>query len=76
MFGNERAAEQFDRRTKAVVKLLGIEDGGSAWSGSAPPEGTTRFAEVINEFTDQVRELGPSPLTSPAKQGGNGAAAR
>lgn len=73
MFGNERAAEQFER-TKAVVRLLGIEEARLRLEWISAAEGT-RFAEVINEFTEQVRELGPSPLSSRAKQGGSGAAA-
>ncbi len=60
VFGNERAVEQFEK-TKNVVKLLGIEEGRIRLEWISAAEGA-RFAEVINEFTDQVRELGPSPL--------------
>ncbi len=60
VFGNERAVEQFEK-TKNVVKLLGIEEGRIRLEWISAAEGV-RFAEVINEFTDQVRELGPSPL--------------
>jgi len=60
MFGNERAVEQFEK-TKNVVKLLGIEQGRFRLEWISAAEGT-RFAEVINEFTDQVRDLGPSPV--------------
>jgi F420-non-reducing hydrogenase iron-sulfur subunit len=58
IFGNERAVEQFDK-TMNMVKLLGIEEGRLRLEWISAAEGA-RFAEVINEFTDQVRELGPS----------------
>jgi F420-non-reducing hydrogenase iron-sulfur subunit len=61
VFGNERAVEQFEI-TKNVVKLLGIDEGRIRLEWISAAEGV-RFAEVINEFTDQVRELGPSPLS-------------
>lgn len=60
VFGNYRAAEQFEKTMK-VVKLLGIEEGRLRLEWISAAEGA-RFAEVINEFTDQVRALGPSPL--------------
>jgi F420-non-reducing hydrogenase iron-sulfur subunit len=60
VFGNERAVEQFEK-TKNMVKLLGIEEGRLRLEWISAAEGA-RFAEVINEFTDQVRALGPSPL--------------
>ena len=60
IFGNERAVEQFEK-TMNVVKLLGIEPGRLRLEWISAAEGT-RFAEIINEFTDQVRELGPCPV--------------
>ncbi|MCP4248497.1 MAG: hydrogenase iron-sulfur subunit [bacterium] len=60
VFGNDRAVEQFDK-TKNVVKLLGIEESRLRLEWISAAEGV-RFAEVINEFTDQVRQLGPSPI--------------
>jgi len=60
IFGNERAVEQFEK-TMNVVKLLGIEEGRLRLEWISAAEGG-RFAEVINEFTDQVRALGPSPF--------------
>jgi F420-non-reducing hydrogenase iron-sulfur subunit len=60
IFGNERALEQF-AKTKDMVKLLGIEDGRLRLEWISAAEGA-RFAQVINEFTDQVRALGPSPF--------------
>ena len=62
IFGNERAVEQFEKTMK-VVKLLGIDEGRLRLEWISAAEGA-RFAEVIDEFTDQVRELGPSPFAS------------
>jgi F420-non-reducing hydrogenase iron-sulfur subunit len=59
--GNERAVEQFEK-TKNMVKLLGLEEGRIRLEWISAAEGG-RFAEVINEFTDQVRALGPSPFS-------------
>ena len=59
--GNERAVEQFDK-TMSVVKMLGLEAGRLRLEWISAAEGV-RFAEVINEFTDQVRALGPSPFS-------------
>ena len=60
IFGNERAVEQFEK-TKNVVRLLGIEESRLRLEWISAAEGV-RFAEVIDEFTDQVRALGPSSL--------------
>ncbi len=62
IFGNERAVEQFDR-TMNIVKLLGIDPERLRLEWISAAEGV-RFAEVINEFTDQVRALGRSPFGS------------
>jgi len=60
VFGNERAVEQFEK-TERVVRLLGLEPGRLRLEWISAAEGV-RFAQVINEFTEQVRRLGPSPL--------------
>jgi len=65
IFGNERAVEQFTK-TMNMVKLLGIEAGRLRLEWISAAEGV-RFAQVINEFTDQVRDLGPSPFARPEK---------
>jgi len=62
IFGNERAVEQFDK-TKNMCKLIGIEEGRIRLEWISAAEGA-RFAQVINEFTDQVRALGPIPFSS------------
>jgi F420-non-reducing hydrogenase iron-sulfur subunit len=61
VFGNHKAVEQFEI-TKKVVQLLGIEEGRLRLEWISAAEGA-RFAQVINEFIDQVRELGPSPFS-------------
>ncbi len=68
IFGNERAVEQFDK-TKNMCKLIGIEEGRIRLEWISAAEGA-RFASVINEFTDQVRALGPIPFskTQPIEQ--------
>jgi F420-non-reducing hydrogenase iron-sulfur subunit len=60
IFGNERAVEQFEK-TMNVVRLLGIDEGRLRLEWISAAEGA-RFAEVIDEFTDQVRALGRSPF--------------
>jgi F420-non-reducing hydrogenase iron-sulfur subunit len=66
VFGNHRAAEQFEK-TQRVVKLLGLETGRLRLEWISAAEGA-RFAKIIDEFTDQVRRLGPSPLASTAQK--------
>ncbi len=60
--GNERAIEQFEK-TKAVLRVLGIEDARLRLEWISGAEGV-RFAKVIDEFTDQVRALGPGPFSA------------
>lgn len=60
IFGNERAVEQFEK-TKALLKILGLEEGRIRLEWISAAEGP-KFARVINEFVDQVRALGPSTL--------------
>jgi len=59
-FGNHRAVEQF-KKTMKLVQMLGLEPGRLRLEWISAAEGT-RFAEIIDEFTDQIRSLGPSPL--------------
>jgi F420-non-reducing hydrogenase iron-sulfur subunit len=63
LFGNERAVEQFEK-TRRVLGVLGLEPGRLRLEWISAAEGA-RFAAVIDEFTDQVRALGPSPFTKP-----------
>lgn len=65
--GNERQIEQFEI-TKKLVNLLGLEPGRIRLEWISAAEGP-RWAAIINEFTDQVRRLGPSPLKDERKAG-------
>jgi F420-non-reducing hydrogenase iron-sulfur subunit len=65
VFGNERAVEQFET-TRRVLRLLGLEDERLRLEWISAAEGA-RFAAVIDEFTDQVRKLGPSPFSRHGK---------
>ncbi|MBP6874953.1 MAG: hydrogenase iron-sulfur subunit [Candidatus Eisenbacteria bacterium] len=60
LFGNHRAAEQFER-TRALVALLGLEPERLRLEWISAAEGV-RFAETMNEFVEAVRRLGPSRL--------------
>ena len=62
IFGNERAVEQFEK-TMEIVKLLGIDEGRLRLEWISAAEGV-RFGAVINEFTEQIRQLGPSQLAT------------
>lgn len=65
VFGNHRAVEQFEK-TKNVVRLLGLEEGRLRLEWISAAEGP-RFAAVIDEFTAEVRKLGPSPFAGPVR---------
>ena len=58
--GNAHAAEQFTK-VRLVVALLGLEPERLRLEWISGAEGP-RFAAVINEFTEQVRALGPTGL--------------
>jgi F420-non-reducing hydrogenase iron-sulfur subunit len=60
IFGNYRAVEQFDK-TKALVKTLGLDEKRVRLEWVSAAEGP-RWAAVINEFIEQISQLGPSPL--------------
>jgi F420-non-reducing hydrogenase iron-sulfur subunit len=60
IFGNHRAVEQFEKTMK-LVKLLGFEPQRLRLEWISAAEGP-RFAQVINEFTEEIRTLGQSPL--------------
>ncbi len=60
MFGNRRAAEQFEK-ARNVIRLLGFEPARIRLEWISAAEGA-RFAQVIDEFTAQIRELGPTPF--------------
>lgn len=58
--GNYKAVKVLDK-TQRMLKLLGIEDGRFRREWISASEGT-RFAQVMTEFTQQIRQLGPNPF--------------
>ena len=60
IFGNYKAVDQFEK-TKALVKTLGLESGRIRLEWVSAAEGPL-WAKLINEFTQQITDLGPSPL--------------
>ncbi len=60
IFGNERAIEMFDR-TKKTLDVLGLEENRIRLEWVSAAEGI-RWAELIDEFVEQIKELGPSPF--------------
>ena len=58
--GNERQLEHFEI-TKKLVHLIGVETGRVRLEWISAAEGP-RWAKILDEFTDQIRALGPSPL--------------
>ena len=61
VFGNYRAVEQFEK-TKKLIKILGIEEKRLRLEWISAAEGG-RWASVINEFVEEIHQLGPCSLT-------------
>jgi len=59
-FGNYRAVEQYEKM-QALVALLGLEPERLRLEWISAAEGI-RFAEIMNEFVEQVRAVGRSPI--------------
>lgn len=62
IFGNYKAVEQFEK-TKGLVKTLGLDERRIRLEWVSAAEGD-RWGQVINEFVQQITELGPSPLNN------------
>jgi F420-non-reducing hydrogenase iron-sulfur subunit len=58
--GNDKAVHQVEM-ARALIELLGIEPRRLRLEWISAGEGA-RFAQLIQEFTDQVRDLGTNPL--------------
>ena len=56
--GNEYTKERFERFHTILIKQLGIDEKRVRLEWVSASEGK-RFAEVITEFTNQIKELGP-----------------
>jgi F420-non-reducing hydrogenase iron-sulfur subunit len=60
--GNEKAMHNIEM-ARSLIELLGIEPQRLRLEWISAAEGA-RFAEVVSEFTEQVRELGASRLVA------------
>jgi F420-non-reducing hydrogenase iron-sulfur subunit len=58
--GNERAIQNIEM-ARSLIELLGIEPQRLRLEWISAAEGA-RFAALVQEFTDQIRELGANPL--------------
>ena len=67
--GNQKAMHSFEM-ARSLIRLLGIETQRLRLEWISAAEGA-RFAEVVTEFTDQIRQLGANPLL-PARPDGVG----
>lgn len=56
--GNEYTRERFDRLHKILIKQLGINEKRVRLEWVSASEGK-RFADVITEFTNEIKDLGP-----------------
>lgn len=65
IFGNHEQVKLFEK-TKALVKTLGLDEKRVRLEWVSAAEGG-RWAEVINEFIEQITALGPSPLNHKPK---------
>jgi F420-non-reducing hydrogenase iron-sulfur subunit len=62
--GNEKAILNVEM-AHSLIQLLGIEPERLRLEWISAAEGT-RFAELVRDFTDQIRQLGPNPLQTAA----------
>jgi F420-non-reducing hydrogenase iron-sulfur subunit len=62
--GNEKAIQNI-QIAHSLIQLLGIEPERLRLAWISAAEGA-RFAELVREFTDQIRQLGPNPLEAAA----------
>ena len=63
--GNEKAVHNVEL-ARSLLGLLGIESQRLRLEWISAAEGA-RFAEIVREFTEQVRELGANPLVAGQK---------
>lgn len=56
--GNEYTKERFERLHSIIIKQLGINEKRVRLEWVSASEGR-RFADLITEFTDQIKKLGP-----------------
>ena len=64
--GNEKAVHNVEM-ARSLIALLGIESQRLRLEWISAAEGV-RFADIVREFTEQVRELGANPLVAEQKR--------
>jgi len=64
--GNITAEERMDI-VKNIIAMLGLEEERFRLEWISASEGQ-RFAEVMTEFTDRIKELGPNPMFGKMKK--------
>jgi len=65
--GNKKAEERM-KMVKSIIAMLGLEDDRFRLVWVSASEGK-RFAELMTEFTDNIKELGPNPMFSRYEKG-------
>ncbi|UCF08658.1 MAG: hydrogenase iron-sulfur subunit, partial [Thermoplasmata archaeon] len=60
--GNEKAQVRIEN-TKELLKMLGVDDRRVRLEWISASEGK-RFADVMNEFVNEIKELGPNPYAT------------
>jgi F420-non-reducing hydrogenase iron-sulfur subunit len=69
-FGARRAAENY-QKVERVVQMLGLEKERLRLEWISAAE-FPKFARVAQEFVDNIRRIGPSPLATREEDGGDG----
>jgi heterodisulfide reductase subunit A len=64
--GNEKAEKRVES-AKGLLKMLGMDERRLRLEWISASEGK-RFAEVMNEFVNEIKELGPNPVNQTAKE--------
>lgn len=59
-FGSKRFLEGY-QKTELLLKMLGIEKERLRWEGISATQ-VSKFIEVVKEFVEKVKEIGPSPV--------------
>jgi F420-non-reducing hydrogenase iron-sulfur subunit len=65
-FGARKAAEQY-KKLERVIRILGVEKERMRQEFISAAE-FPKFAQVVKEMVEQVRKLGPNPITNGSKE--------
>ena len=66
MFGARRAAENYEKIEK-MIHLIGLEKERLRLEWISAAE-SIKFANVVREMVEQIKEIGPSPLNNGTKK--------